>query len=47
MRWRMDGAVQQSSMPVRAFLTLGIALTVYPAWFENAARFARDQEDRQ
>ncbi|AVU00319.1 hypothetical protein EBA01_18420 [Xanthomonas oryzae pv. oryzae] len=29
---------------VQRFLRSGIASTVYPVWFEDAARFARDQE---
>lgn len=44
MRWRMDGAVQQFCAVFGQLLRPGIAQTVYPVWFENAAPRARDQE---
>lgn len=44
MRWRMDAAVRQESHAESLALKPDIAVSVYPVWFENAARLARDQE---
>lgn len=47
MRWRMDAALRQSDAAMWAMLKLGLARTIYPVWFENAARVRATRRSRQ